>query len=159
VKDSLYLTEQPVEELAGLVSQVRKGYPFTKITTPLKIDLSTGSDQSFAITLSNDAGENTTLGYDKDANQYYIDRIHSGRTDFAKDFAGKFTAPRIADSGKITMTIYADASSFELFADGGLTTMTALVFPSLPYTKMEIRSPGHPAPESLTLSNLTSIWK
>jgi fructan beta-fructosidase len=159
VKDSLYLTEQPVKELAGQVSAVKPAAAFTKITTPLKLNLSTGSGNSFAITFSNDAGENTTLGYDKAANQYYIDRNHSGRIDFSKDFAGRYTAPRIADSGKITLTIYADASSFELFADGGLTTMTALVFPSRPYTKMEISSADGSRPESLKLSNLKSIWK
>jgi fructan beta-fructosidase len=159
VKDSLYLTERPVRELTGLVSKVRATPAVTTIATPLKLDLSIGNTQSFTLTFSNEAGETTTLGYDKDANQYYIDRIHSGLTDFSKDFAGRYTAPRIADSGKITLTIYADASSFELFADGGLTTMTALVFPSRPYTKMEIHSPGDLALESLTLSNLTSIWK
>jgi len=151
VKDSLYLTEEPVKELAGLVSQVRAPSRITKITTPLKIDIGTGRARSFAITFSNDTGEETILGY--------IDRNHSGLTDFAKDFAGRYTAPRIADSGKLTLTIYADASSFELFADGGLTTMTALVFPSRPYTKMEIRSANGSMPESLKLSNLASIWK
>jgi fructan beta-fructosidase len=157
VKDSLYLTEQPVKELAKITSPLFNNPHH--ITTPLKLDLSTGSAHSFAISFSNDAGENTTLGYDKDANQYYIDRTHSGLTNFSKDFAGRYTAPRIADSGKITLTIYADASSFELFADGGLTTMTALVFPSHPYTKMEIHSADGSRPESLTLSNLKSIWK
>jgi hypothetical protein len=33
-----------------------------------------------------------------------------------------------------------DASSFELFADGGLTVMTALVFPSKPYTRVLLRA-------------------
>jgi fructan beta-fructosidase len=156
VKDSLYLTEQPVNELAKITGPV---FNNPHITIPLKLDLSTGSTQSFAITFSNDAGENTTLGYDKEANQYYIDRIHSGLIDFSKDFAGRFTAPRIAVGARITLTIYADASSFELFADGGLTTMTALVFLSRPYTKVEIHSPDGSWPESLILSNLTSIWK
>ena len=130
-----------------------------RLPAVLRIDIGKGRARSFAITFSNDTGEETILGYDQVANRYYIDRNHSGLTDFAKDFAGRYTAPRIADSGKITLTIYADASSFELFADGGLTTMTALVFPSRPYTKMEIRSADGSMPESLKLSNLASIWK
>jgi fructan beta-fructosidase len=81
VKDSIYLTEQPVNELAKITTPL---FNNLHITTPLKLDLSTGNTQSFAITFSNDSGENTILGYDKEANQYYIDRSHSGRVDLKR---------------------------------------------------------------------------
>lgn len=35
-----------------------------------------------------------------------------------------------------------DASSVELFADGGLSVMTALFFPTRPYTQLTLQSPG-----------------
>jgi len=38
------------------------------------------------------------------------------------------------------LSILLDKTSIELFADGGRTVMTALFFPTFPYTKWEIKS-------------------
>jgi fructan beta-fructosidase len=48
--------------------------------------------KNFSITLSNAAGEQVIVGFDAGANQYYIDRTKSGKTDFNKGFAGRHVA-------------------------------------------------------------------
>ncbi len=79
------------------------------------------------------------VGYNKKANQYYIDRTKSGKTDFEKGFANIHTAPRIA-RGTVNLRLVADRASVELFADDGLTVMTDIFFPNGPMTKLYIKS-------------------
>jgi sucrose-6-phosphate hydrolase SacC (GH32 family) len=57
----------------------------------------------------------------------------------------------------IGLTVYMDASSFELFADGGLTVMTALVFPTKPYDRVAMRSTEGVVAAGFVLSTLRSI--
>jgi sucrose-6-phosphate hydrolase SacC (GH32 family) len=73
------------------------------------------------------------------------------------DFDRVYTAPRLSKAAAIDWTIYADASSFELFSDGGLTVMTALVFPSHPYTQMLLRSPDGGLAATFTHTPLDGI--
>jgi fructan beta-fructosidase len=68
-------------------------------------------------------------------NQYYIDRTSAGKCGFQKDFADRFIAPRLAVSNSGNITLIVDATSVELFADNGLTTMTSLFFPNKPTIK------------------------
>lgn len=157
VGDSLYLTARPVRELDALVIKTITPKLPAALPPLYKIDLQTNKAASFTLTVSNAAGEATVIGYDKQTNQYYIDRQRSGITDFSAGFAGRNTAPRISGSNKISLTLYADASSFELFADGGLTTLTALVFPHTPYTTLTLSSPDGVTPESFNLSSLKGI--
>ena len=52
-----------------------------------------------------------------------------------------------------------DASSIELFADDGLTVMTAVYFPTLPYNQINIQAQGNLKIKKLIYSKLVSIWK
>ncbi len=86
----------------------------------------------FSVVLSNGTGEEVVIGYDKNNRQYFIDRTRSGRVDFQKDFAARHVAPRLAGTSKMDVTMIIDASSVELFADNGLTVMTAIFFSNHP---------------------------
>lgn len=94
----------------------------------------------FTLHFSNAAGQELTVGYDQSANQYYIDRSRSGRVDFHPGFGAKYTAPRISTDKKITLTIVMDVSSVELFADNGLTVMTAVFFAEQPLSRVRASS-------------------
>ena len=76
-------------------------------------------------------------------NQYYIDRTKSGKVDFQKDFSGRSFAPRLATIAQQNMSLFIDVSSVELFADNGLTIMTALYFPNKTYDKITLQTPGN----------------
>jgi fructan beta-fructosidase len=115
-----------------------------KITEPI---------DDYAITLSNDIGEELLIGYDKKANQYYIDRSKAGKVGFQKNFKGRFVAPRFAKTKTSDLTLVIDGTSVELFADGGLTTMTAIFFPNKPFNHISTKGIG------LKQMALKSIWK
>lgn len=96
--------------------------------------------RSFNIVLSNKNGEKVVIGYDKAANNYFIDRSASGKTDFNKNFANRSVAPRLSTDKKSDITVVIDNASVELFADNGLTVMTAIFFPETDYRDVTINS-------------------
>ena len=105
-----------------------------------KLVLASDSIRSFTIVLSNETGQKIELGYDKNSNQYFIDRSASGNIDFEKGFGARHTAPRISNKTSMDLTLIIDKASVELFADNGLTVMTSIFFPDTVYSKISIRS-------------------
>lgn len=126
---------------------------------PLKMELNAAKAESFSITFSNEAGEKLIVGYNKDSNQYFIDRRAAGQSSFNKEFAKMQIAPRLAPSQNLQMTLMLDAASVELFADNGLSVMTAVFFPLKPYTNITLHSPQKLVLNTLQVTKLKSIWR
>ena len=129
-----------------------------KLTGAARIDLTSDKLTSFSITLSNNAGDSLVIGYEKAANRYFIDRTHAGQVQFEKGFAAKHTAPRFAQGGPVDMTLIIDDASVELFADKGLSVMTAIFFANKPLTSIHFRSADGFMIKSLRYSSLKRIW-
>ncbi|MCC3159152.1 glycoside hydrolase family 32 protein [Hymenobacter sp. 15J16-1T3B] len=154
VGKEVYLTSRPAREVAQLMQPGAvhlTGLPVkteldltTRLPQPLsdkmRIELSTAQLADFALVLGNQRGEELLIGYDQKANQYFVDRSKAGPSGFSKDFAGRHPAPRRTTAPAADLTLLFDASSVEVFADGGLTTLTELFFPSEPYTTLKLRS-------------------
>ena len=169
-KSSLLVKSIPVQGLAFLKTKtfsysnidLKSGRDFTalsgKIFGQSNIKLETASVQSFKVTFSNSAKENLVIGYDKKANQYYIDRSHSGIVDFNKDFAAVSTAPRLSAANTIKLTLIVDKASVELFADDGATVMTAVFFPGTALDKIAVSGEDGLSVKRLSCSPLRSIW-
>ena len=90
--------------------------------------------------VSNDAGDRLLIGYDSAAKTYFIDRRQSGLTGFNEKFAILASAPAKGEPAYIELLL--DRGSVELIADDGLTVMTALVFPRMPFTRVELVANG-----------------
>ncbi len=129
-----------------------------KLSGPARLSIKSDKLESFAITLSNDAGEKVVIGYDKAAKHYFIDRTNSGKVSFEKGFAGRHTAPRLSDKDDFDLTLIIDNASVELFADNGLTVMTAIFFPDSLLSNITMQSASGFTIKSLSYSNLKSIW-
>ena len=148
----IYLTSKPAVELAGLAKgattiQNVAVKNTVDLTTRLKatadkhkLTLKTAQLGSFELLLGNAAGEELVIGYDKAANQYFIDRSKAGQVGFSAKFAGRATAPRLSPAAGTELTLYLDAASVELFADQGLTAMTEIFFATKPLTTVKLRS-------------------
>ncbi|QDA58953.1 glycoside hydrolase family 32 protein [Hymenobacter jejuensis] len=171
VGSQMYLTSQPVKELAKIA---QPGTTLKNITVPKQYDLSAkvknAGDKfqlklsaaqlaTYSLVLSNSKGEELVIGYDKKANQYYIDRTKAGQSGFSSKFAGRHTAPRLATTPQTNLTLLFDASSVELFADQGLTVMSELFFPTQILDKMTLRSEGNFAVRELSYANLAAEVK
>jgi fructan beta-fructosidase len=169
-KGSILIASQPVEEINGLKAKtihlnginVKNGInlnqKFGKLAGQYILKLKTDGLKNYSITLSNDKKEELIIGFDKDANQYYIDRTHSGQIGFSKDFGRKHIAPRLSANKDSQLTLVVDASSVELFADDGATVMTSIFFPVTPYSQINLQANNGLTVKELTYSALKSGW-
>ena len=63
-------------------------------------------------------------------------------------------APRISASDTLRMRLIVDRASVEVFADGGATVLTDIVFPTEPFDRVVLVGEGEG-----TIYGLRSIWK
>jgi levanase len=157
-----------VDKLAQKPSYSTKGgAAIAEGTTPLpaaasgqvqRVDISfaPGTAKKSGITVLGDGTSATVVGYDATAGTMFVDRTHSGNTAFHPAFASIEDAPVTLDAeGNITMRIYLDRSSVEVFAQDGLRTITDQVFPKAGADKMALFAEGGTAQlKSLTVTPL-----
>lgn len=143
VGGKLHLASIPVAELRKKQRPEKKARLFSvpgekqvvEDLLPARFEWEIAAGQDFQIRFSNARGEEIEIGYQTDSNRYYIDRQKSGLTGFHPGFGKRSYAPRISDQSKIRMELIIDRGSVELFADGGLTTLTAIYFSLEPLTE------------------------
>lgn len=153
----LYLSSSPVAELGALrdkpsVSVRNKPAGGNGRNFPLPdsnggaceilLDIDSRKAASVDITISNNDGESVILSYDTKAHTMSFDRRRSGITDFSQDFPTVTTAPTFETDGKLSLRIFIDRSSIEVFGNGGKTVMTNLVFPTVPYSSVSVSAKG-----------------
>ncbi|GAB3715572.1 glycoside hydrolase family 32 protein [Spirosoma flavus] len=167
INGDLFLTSIPAKELNTLDNKsitlsnlnVKGVYDLTAKTggkhDTYKITLVAPAND-FSLVLANDQGNELVIGYDKQANTYYIDRTKSGKTDFEKGFAKRITAPRLSTDKTLSVTLLVDVASVELFADKGLDVMTSIFFPNQNLNKLFIKSASGIVLPTLTYSGLRS---
>ena len=88
---------------------------------------------------SDDGSQGTRIGYDATTGKMYVDRTASGLTGFSPKFASVSSAPVSpaaqatpnGDGGTdtVTLQIYLDRSSVEVFPEDGTRTITDTIFP------------------------------
>jgi fructan beta-fructosidase len=96
---------------------------------PCVIRLEMDSLADLQMNLVNQSGQRLSFGYSERMKCYFINREHSGSTQFHPAFAAPITAPRLKQGASTKLLVVLDQSSLEVFADNGLTVMTALYFP------------------------------
>ena len=96
-----------------------------------------------SITLSNSNGEKVVMTYDAAAHTLAFDRRESGITDFSCDFPAVTVTPTYERDGRISLRIFVDRSSIEVFGNDGRFVMTNLVFPEQPYTTLSVSADGN----------------
>jgi len=100
-----------------------------------------GSD-SLTLVLSNKAGNRVTMTYNAETRTMSADRTQSGIVDFSESFPAVTVAPTLEENGRISLRIFLDRSSIELFGNDGRFVMTNLVFPEQPYSTLTITAAG-----------------
>lgn len=92
--------------------------------------------------------EETCFGYN--GTDWYIDRSRSGNTNFNGEYASMLYpyAIREISASQTKIRLFLDVASLEAFADDGLTTMTAIHYPSEPFNRFYISNWDRPGSES-----------
>ncbi len=130
-----------------------------KLDGPAKITMAADAIGPFTLTLANEVGEKLQIGYDATLKEYFIDRSQSGKIDFEKGFGKKHISPRLSVKPNMDITLVIDDASVELFADGGLSVMTEIFFPTENFTNITLQLPGNQTIKTLQYTPLKSIWK
>lgn len=143
----------PVTLIAG------EEYPLSLNEISLTFDLSAASDDELGIDLRNKTGEYIRIGYNTSKKQFFINRTALKQTGFSKTFAAIHTAPRTRTGQLLTMQLFIDRSSVELFADDGSLVMTDLFFPEQDLSTCSIvQAPSAKSFRSGKSYSLRSIW-
>lgn len=126
----------------------------------LSIDLQETTATDFGIALSNTKNESVKIGFNKTTNQYYIDRTHAGKRDFSEGFARIHYAPRIDSDSTLSIQLFIDRASVELFADSGSACMTDIFFPNEDFKILRLYKDGEEVKLlSGEMYELKSIWE
>jgi sucrose-6-phosphate hydrolase SacC (GH32 family) len=96
----------------------------------------------FSVQVHTAPGERTAIVIDPERKRLAVDRAHSGQTAFHPDFAAPHEAPLRVDNGAVVLRFLLDASSIEVLAQGGETSVTELVFPTASRRGLSIASDG-----------------
>ena len=106
------------------------------------LDIDGGSKEDVTLTLSNKAGNKVDMVYDAGKHTMSFDRRESGIVDFSENFPVVTVSPTFESNDRISLRIFIDRSSIEVFGNGGEFVMTNLVFPTEPYSTLSVSSLG-----------------
>ena len=170
------LEQTPVSSLASLhtgAPTVLHGTAVHQGTTSLPVDggelditatLNAGSAKDFGLevdtgTYSDGKPQYTKIGYDRATGEVYIDRGASGYTTFGAGFDPVQSAKLALTGNSVTLRILLDASSVEVFANGGQVTLTDQIYPDQGSTGVAAYANGGTAVvTSLRAYQMGSIW-
>ncbi len=153
----IYASCAPAPELEALRGKQIKAVKTAKINSKPKtyalpaenggiceilVDLDTRKAKTISLEMSNNANEKVILTYNSEAHTLSFDRTQSGIVDFSESFPAVTTAPTFEADGHLSLRIFVDRSSMEVFGNGGRCVMTNLVFPTKPYTSLSISAQG-----------------
>ena len=106
------------------------------------LDVEAKDNEKVVMTLSNKLGDKVDMTYSVKDHTLSFDRTKSGIVDFSENFPAVTVAPTFENNGKVSLRIFIDRSSIELFGNDGKFSMTNLVFPNEPYSTLSVSSIG-----------------
>ncbi len=142
IRENVYVI--PPQDISGQIALEDKlVFPVDQCEVKVQFRLK-DLEMKVALVLKNDVGEQYEIGYRGDQQQFYSDRRQSGKTDFSENFAADLhvaPAPQLVDS-TLSMQVFFDKGSMEMFAQEGEVVMTELFFPTEPYKQLVIKVEG-----------------
>lgn len=95
----------------------------------IDVELRPGTADEIGLVVRGGRDEGTFIGYNAISRCLVVNRKKSGYVDFHQTFASVETAPVDLINGGVQLRIYVDHSSVEVFAQGGIITITDQIFP------------------------------
>lgn len=108
----------------------------------IALTIQPGSATECGVRLASGGREQTTIGYDVGAAALFIDRTRAGRSDFSSAFPGRHGGPLSQIQGTVTLRIFLDRASVEVFGNDGECVVTSLIFPEADRSGLEVYALG-----------------
>ena len=158
-EEGIRLMQAPIEELARLRKPAQRGAEVSSHSFEIRSEMHLGDTQEIGWKILAADGTYTLAAYNRAAQKLFVDRTHSGLTQFSKDFPARTEAPLKLNGDVLRLHILVDRCSVEVFAQDGAIAMTDLVFPLAEARRVEFWTKGGqaPAPE-YELAKLQSVW-
>jgi fructan beta-fructosidase len=162
----LRLVQQPIAELGQFTTSIydvenmdinaQLAALEMDMAQEIKVQVTLGTAKGFGLKLCTGDGEETVIGYETERQELFIDRRLSGTSIFSDQFADVHRAPLVPQGGKISLHIFLDSCSVEVFADDGATAMSDLIFPQSGHVRLEFYArDGNVQLNSLEIRKLT----
>lgn len=168
--DRIHLIQQPTSELQTLRGRAwgwldERVSPGTNLLAEVRgarleiiATLGIAHAQEFGIRVRVGDGEHTVIGYRVDTARLFVDRSQSGIVDFESRFAARHEAPLEPTAGQVTLHIFVDQSSVEVFGGAGEVAITNLIFPKPGSDGVELYAIGGDVTvQSLAVYSLGSV--
>ncbi len=143
------MVSKPAAELKALEkSKIESKDPQGKVVEDANLSHSkivasfTPAQEDVVFSLSNTKGEHLDFGYEAKTRRWFIDRSHACLSDFYQGFAARHYGPEMPQATAQNFEAYVDATSLELFINGGKVVMTDIFFPREAYTRLERKGGG-----------------
>jgi fructan beta-fructosidase len=171
-EEGIRLVQKPVRELQGIRDE--KILIQNEVVVPGKnllenvnsntfeiiAEFEIGTATEFGFKVCKGANEETIIGFDVENQTLFIDRTNSGEAAFHEAFAGKHECYLLPENNKITLHVFVDQSSVELFGNNGKSVITDLIFPNQENKQLELYvKHGEIKLHSLELYSLKSTWR
>lgn len=146
-----------VKEIEGIAKEWKPAGNAWNAFAAYQLRLTVGLDQNTTITLGNDKGQELTIEVFGSSRLVSVKRnARTGTVNFHGDFSiPSMQGPVCTDGNKVTLDLFVDQSSVELFTREGTLSITNLVFPSSIYNKLQTSG----AQVDAQVRELASIWK
>jgi fructan beta-fructosidase len=150
------LAAQPIAE--GSTSLAYQGIAGTALEIVAEFEVGTAAELGLKVRTGEQ--EETVIGIDPRAGQLFVDRTRSGQVRFHPEFSGRHTAPLPVDNGRVSLHVFVDWSSIEVFAANGEVVVTDQIFPAPESDGVALYARGGAARlVSLDAWPLSSIWR
>ncbi len=123
----------------------------------MDLQFGTTAEPAFGVRLYSDDQHWTEIGFDRQKQQFYIDRTKSGAA-VGPGFLTRTVAPLVAGR-PYDLKLIVDRSSVEAYAQSGTIAMTDLIFPSSESSRVKVFSAtGKPVGVKGEIWKLRPIW-
>jgi len=151
------LKSLPVKEYDNIAGAWQEVNGEMNVKDAYQLRLTLQLDKNSTVTLSNAADE--IFSFDINANARTL-TVHRTSVTGAASFNGTFSIPSMqaplrASGNTVTIDIFVDQSSIEIFTENGKMAMTNLVFPQSIYNRLSVSGIDYKA----QVRQLNSIWK
>ncbi len=151
------LTSTVVKEIDKIAKEWKPAGSGWDAFAAYQLRLTVGLDQNTTITLSNDKGEKLVVEVYGSSRLVAVKRnANTGEANFNGTFSiPSMQGPICTEGDKVTLDLFVDQSSVELFTQEGTLSITNLVFPSSIYNRLQTSG----ASVEAQVRELSSIWK
>jgi fructan beta-fructosidase len=161
--DGIRLAQMPIRELRTLRTtaepRVVAGEAPLPPSAEIEIDVGRTGAREAGIRLTSDAGEDVTIGVDRERSEVFVDRRRSRATPFHEAYPGRHAGPLRWRDGRASLRVLFDASTVEVFANDGETVITDRVYPTRPFARIAILYETGGGAAAVRLWALDSVWK